>query len=1531
MSSISVPILYRDVIRPEDLLVARLMFGNGSVVVDDRQAQWIVATEPKYPLVVMLELQPQHLVEYAYQEDEALATPALARLSGPSTLSWQLPAETRLPLVLDEILALLSARPLVRGGPTEGESTLLPGTVIELPQGLFLGPKAALLPVFSAPPESRRELWRVTLRTPAEEPLELVRRFVHRIDAPADPLLPGRALGRGDRWHIGHNADRAVAEDEEYWTIRARRLQLSALGASYDLRGEWLRKDSQAPTSGPDDVLVGAWIQQGTLGRDHFVKVVRNGTLLPLGHRASLIRVSERQFAAPDFAGGAGAEAPAALRTRQFMVVRQRVVDIPRGAPRDLPFTAIELLGESTPELADSGDSTEFWVRDLAGRDVQFACAGRDLTGEIVRWDMPLVFVGGADTAAAIDLYIRDAAAVPLSGQTIGYAVAADPTHDQGRLPTRTLTFLPVAQPGFPHYRPTLATADVEIVALREMGGGGVAAIQYSPAWKDPNQPPDLYGVFAQVLADSKSDFARAADRVGGLVTPNMQVRGLSLSAGPIGVSSLFDEDRDEFNFDPAAFFEGARLLGAVDLKDILARIAGPALDKLPRFLSQSLSQGAALIAKLRRIKDDLAAAISTIGSSADAAAQTFVAELDGAAFAEFTAGFLDAAGRALAGDPTGLDAIAGAAAAMHARVTALVGAIDAKLGSLAAQMVAVAQGTVAHGPVHEARRTLEGIRGVGREVLPLVAQAAQLIEQVAAAREHRVVFQWSPDLCSYSYLRPPTSPTDYIFQLGDAPPGRLRLRAELRGGRTGGAQLGAEAGMSGEARLENFTINLIPPVHFLSLHFKHIAFTMRAGSPPEIDVAFREKDGIEFAGPLKFVVALASLIPFKGFSDPPGIEVTPRGITASFSVGLPNVAVGIFALKNMTLGAALNLPFIGDTLTLDFWFSRRTSPFLLSIGPFGGGGYFGVQLAPDPQEALRTLEAGFEFGASLALDVGVASGEVHIMGGIYYKKTGFGKGATTELTAYLRLGGSLNVLGLVSLSMELLLQLRYYPSQDKLFGRAKLTLSIKVLFFSASFETEVERRLSGTANDPTFEDFMKPYEVGPGDPFVGEGKRVDPWWLYCDAFARARAAPSAITEASVRVDASALTSHSFLVPGVHTTWQATATSLWFTAAPREFGLQFPSGVVSATFSITPAGAIAYAARWEGILVGAGTAELVIRGVRIVVDATALTTESLIVPGVHYTWTDAHRPQTIRVLPGSYGLQFRHGVPEVAWTVTDEGTVDYEPRWEGLLVGRGSDTLIIKGRAVTVDATALTTESLIVPGVHYTWTDAHRPQPVAAPPGSYGLQFRHGVPDVRWTLTAAGTITYDAIFKEVLGGEGTTTLMIKGRTITVDATALTTDSLIVPGVHYTWTDAHEPQPITALPGSYGLQFRHGVPDLRWTLTAAGAVTYDPIYKEILGGEGTTTLIVRGRTITIDARPTRTDACIVNGVDYTWVDATAPRQVTLMPGTYSVQLRWGTQPQLFTVGLDGRVTYDRAHDGVFAGFDTTTLVLAFPKP
>jgi len=148
----------------------------------------------------------------------------------------------------------------------------------------------------------------------------------------------------------------------------------------------------------------------------------------------------------------------------------------------------------------------------------------------------------------------------------------------------------------------------------------------------------------------------------------------------------------------------------------------------------------------------------------------------------------------------------------------------------------------------------------------------------------------------------------------------------------------------------------------------------------------------------------------------------------------------------------------------VDFSFAERAHPFLLTVSLLGGGGFLHVQL---DATGMKMLEAALEFGANASINLGVASGGVHIMAGIYFSmQIDAGKTRAT-LQGYLRMGGELSILGIISMSLEFVLSFTY--SAGKATGRATLTVAVKVLFFSKSVEISVEKQFGGSEGDPTF------------------------------------------------------------------------------------------------------------------------------------------------------------------------------------------------------------------------------------------------------------------------------------------------------------------------------------------------------------------------------------------------------------------------------------------------------------------------------
>jgi hypothetical protein len=318
-----------------------------------------------------------------------------------------------------------------------------------------------------------------------------------------------------------------------------------------------------------------------------------------------------------------------------------------------------------------------------------------------------------------------------------------------------------------------------------------------------------------------------------------------------------------------------------------------------------------------------------------------------------------------------------------------------------------------------------------------------------------------NPPAIETSYLWKPeiTNPISGILNVEDVfdTKGDLLLRARLLTMLDGSKSI-----MTIFGRLRNFALNF---AGVLSLKVRSLSFTAEQGKKMDLTA-----EGVElvFSGPLEFVNTLKDILPENGFSDPPFLNVDTSGIIAGYSLGVPSVGVGIFSIQNIGLSAFLSLPFIDRPAGVRFAISERHKPFLVTVTLFGGGGFFALALNA---HGLEQVEAAIEFGGNISINLGVASGGVYVMAGIYFSMTK----SEVKLTGYLRVGGSLEVLGLISISIEFYLAFTYRDKKPggEAWGQATVSVEVEVAFFSKSVSLTVEKRFAGAAGDPTFDQVM--------------------------------------------------------------------------------------------------------------------------------------------------------------------------------------------------------------------------------------------------------------------------------------------------------------------------------------------------------------------------------------------------------------------------------------------------------------------------
>ena len=211
-----------------------------------------------------------------------------------------------------------------------------------------------------------------------------------------DPFLP--TLNDYDRYQISHLSANFSQSNYAPQPVETNLVMLSSLGAWLDARGDW----------DPPGLDVESWVHRATMGRDHYVRVVYRGVLFPFGHRAVLIKVSERKFHR-SLPGN-----PAYLRQRMFMIVRERERRYddaaglqPYGAgnhrvQNEFPFTHVRMLTTVTPNL-DHPDATDvggmkqllFWPA-VGGAAFRFRMSATDLDGRNVEFELPAIFMSNS-------------------------------------------------------------------------------------------------------------------------------------------------------------------------------------------------------------------------------------------------------------------------------------------------------------------------------------------------------------------------------------------------------------------------------------------------------------------------------------------------------------------------------------------------------------------------------------------------------------------------------------------------------------------------------------------------------------------------------------------------------------------------------------------------------------------------------------------------------------------------------------------------------------------------------------------------------------------------------------------------------------------------------------------------------------------------------------------------------------------------------------------------------------------------------
>jgi hypothetical protein len=765
--------------------------------------------------------------------------------------------------------------------------------------------------------------------------------------------------------------------------IPAKRLWLSARGGFLESDAFW-----DPPFSTHLDMV--EWKQTTTLGRDHYVKVVRKGYLFPYGHRAVQITITERRFEQVK------GHTVATSRQHKFIVVRQPDKNYAAGHTfgvandsRDLPFRTLHIVTLRTPDISlptafAAGNQGTFAIKvptSSGDQPFQFHFIGTDWIGRQIAFTAPAVFVDQdsgltpdkakdvrkAYNALSLDDPLRVA---QVGGQTVAFGTP----HKQGDTDVvlNTIAFSSTEGEGGhtfddygkndqPAFYPALGQASVRFAAAEQAQGGKpldkTPLVSYDTTYVGGGfgGAANKGNVFLRV-EPSTVPAVQFGDNGGAVMSPNLGVSGLSRSLGPISGNPDVIQGG---TFDPQEFFKGlkARILGGVLLTELILK-------------------------------------------------QTFD------------------------GDEVGPD-------------------------------------------------------------------KALKLKYETSSTELTTRLHWTPDI----NLNNP------IIVKRDGKPFSFELDASVKTD----LQDPKQSTFTAVGNLRNFEVHLMSTDEadaFLAIIFNRLTFKAAKGQKSHTTVDIED---VQFLGVLKFVEKLQEIINF-GTSGGPEIDVTPTGVKAELDVALPDIAVGVLALTNINIVLIFNLPFDGSPARFRFSFSKREDPFALSVAIFGGTGFFGLAIGTD---GVEKIEAAFEFGAMCSINLGVASGSVHLVAGIYFAYGTNDKGKETcTLSGYVKLGGSLSILGIITLSLEFDLSLTYQgPDPSIVTGEATMSVSVSILFFSFSVSVTARKQFGGGQNGTTsltghahgsVKASPKALPAPPPPTFLDQLPQQSDWTSYCNAFAAA-------------------------------------------------------------------------------------------------------------------------------------------------------------------------------------------------------------------------------------------------------------------------------------------------------------------------------------------------------------------------------------------------------------------------------------------
>lgn len=313
---------------------------------------------------------------------------------------------------------------------------------------------------------------------------------------------------------------------------------------------------------------------------------------------------------------------------------------------------------------------------------------------------------------------------------------------------------------------------------------------------------------------------------------------------------------------------------------------------------------------------------------------------------------------------------------------------------------------------------------------------------------------------------------------------------------------LDAEPETTVDVTVRDIMIQLPPPNPIIAVAFTRIRLLDPPDGTADVDVDIA---AVRFLGSLEFLDPIQEFL--AGLGGGPRLDIGDDAIQADLTFPLPDISLGVLGITGLEVGTGLVIDLTGGPLRAAFNLGTRSDPFTLSVMGFGGSGSVELEASPHPVGVV-SLELSLAFVIELSVDVVVAKGSLRASFGASLELTAIlvdgEESVDVTLGAFLDILGEVQVLGLISIVVQVLLTLEYTASTGVLVGEATVTASVDVGFIEKEVSFTVSQEFALGEGSGARSGLARPTATDTARGFRTRFPTTQLWDTYCAAFAAA-------------------------------------------------------------------------------------------------------------------------------------------------------------------------------------------------------------------------------------------------------------------------------------------------------------------------------------------------------------------------------------------------------------------------------------------